>query len=85
MTFVFLERAADGTITGHGVPEWVWEPQALPDRRYRRDDISARVVSSEHMLRDQEEWEAATGRPPRPRDARTVEILRDLVARSTAR
>lgn len=36
------------------------------------------------MPLDLEEWEEATGRPPRPEDARTMEILRELTGRARA-
>lgn len=79
ITFVYLERDRDGTIVAHGVPEWPWEPSALPDRRHRLHDIRARVVSPEHMLEDQETWEEATGRSPRPKDAQTKKLLREII------
>ncbi|CAN5517056.1 hypothetical protein BH23CHL2_BH23CHL2_05600 [soil metagenome] len=85
VTFVYLERAADGSIVARGVPEWVWQRSALPDRHYCLHGIRARVVSPEHMLEDQETWEEATGRPPRPKDARTKEILRDIIRTSRNR
>ena len=85
VTFVYLERAADGSIVAHGVPEWVWQPTALPLRRHCLQGIRARVVAPEHMLNDQETWEEGTGRPPRPKDARTKEILREIIRTSRDR
>jgi len=85
VTFVFLERASDGSIVGHGMPEWVWRTDALPPARHCLGGICARVVAPIQMLDDQEGYEAATGRPPRPKDAQTQRRLRDIVRRTRAR
>ena len=79
VTFVYLERSGDCSIVAHGVPEWIWQPEALPERRYCLHGVRARVVSPEHMLEDQETWEQATGRPPRSKDAQTKKLLRDII------
>lgn len=79
VTLVYLERAPDGTIIGCGVPEWIWQPDALPNQRHVLQGIPARVVSPTHMLADIEGYEAATGRPPRHKDAGTIETLRKII------
>ncbi len=79
ITFVFLVRDPEGSIVAHGVPEWIWRPEALPRRRYCLEDVCARVVAPDHMLHDLETYEAATGRPPRPKDALSRKLLREII------
>ncbi|MEZ4570217.1 MAG: hypothetical protein R2849_07800 [Thermomicrobiales bacterium] len=79
ITFVFLERSADGSVSAHGMPDWRWRSDALPLRRHCFDGICARVVAPQQMLQDFHGYEAATGRPLRPKDAGTMETLRAII------
>lgn len=79
VTIVYLERVPDGSVVAHGTPEWVWQPDALPSHRHCLQSICARVVSPRQMLRDLKGYEAATGRPLRPKDAGTMTALRDII------
>ncbi len=75
ISFVYLEQDADGAIIAHGMPAWIWEPAALPARKHTLLGAAARVVSPAHLLSDLEGYEQATGRPLRPKDFGTREIL----------
>jgi hypothetical protein len=82
ITFIFIERRADGAIRTRGVPshlEWLWSLAAFSRRSYTLDTISARIISPQQPLDDMEAWEAATGRSLRPKDARSLEVLRSIV------
>jgi hypothetical protein len=75
VSFVFLVRRPDGGIVTHAIPGWGWRPDALPVGWRRLDGTVCRVVSARQLLEEKE----GDPRPPRPKDATSLELLRRLV------
>jgi hypothetical protein len=79
VSILFIAHGHDGRVTTPGIPEWRWRPDALPARRRTLAGLSWRVLGPEQLLYEKESYEAGTGRPPRPKDLVSMDLLRRLI------
>lgn len=80
---VFLVRDPTGNIVTHGIPNWIWRPEALPLRQLSLHGTSVHVVSPQQLLDEKEGYEQGTGRPPRPKDLESMDRLRHITSAKT--
>jgi hypothetical protein len=72
----------DGTLEKpyvQGVPSWVWVSDALRYSPQQLNGLSCQVLSPRQLLEEKEGMEPGTGRQPRPKDLRSMEILRTFI------
>ena len=80
-SFLFIARR-DGQIVVPGYEAWPFRPGAFPNRRRSLRGVSARVVSAEELLYEKLHHEEWSGRPLRPKDHESIELLRALTGSS---
>ena len=78
-SFLFIARQG-GAIVVPGYEAWPFRPGSFPLRRKILADVSARVVSPEELLYEKLHHEQWSGKPVRPKDEESIELLRTLVA-----
>jgi hypothetical protein len=79
VAFWFVERTDTGAVVTRGYERWPW-PNGMLDGPPRALRGTACRVLTEHALLDEKEtYEGWSGRPLRPKDVASLELLRQLV------
>ncbi len=77
-SFLFIARRG-GRIVVPGYEAWPFPPGSFPERRRTLGGVSARVLSPEELLYEKLHHEQWSGKPLRPKDAESIELLRTLL------
>ncbi|MBV7331203.1 hypothetical protein KFU94_23795 [Chloroflexi bacterium TSY] len=80
ISIIFIGKNVSGQIFTPDVPEWIWLPNALSLPACQLCDLWCPVLSPEQMVDEKKSYKEGTGRPPRPKDLRSLEILRRYMA-----
>lgn len=81
ISLVFIERASDGSVGVPGIPSWGWLPGALDEPPRTLEGVTCRPLSMAQLADEKERYERGTGRPLRPKDIESLDILYRLLAR----
>jgi len=82
---VFITRNPRGRVVASGMEHWRFVPGALMLCAHRLQDLACRVLSSAELLAEKLDYQRATRKAPRPKDIRSMEILRALVDKARLR
>jgi hypothetical protein len=77
--FLYLNRSIDGAITPYGLPEWEWRIDALQNKEFTLDGVSAYVLSPSQLLEEKDVYERI-GRTSRSKDIESKEILQNIIS-----
>jgi hypothetical protein len=77
--FLYLNQSIDGAITLNGLPEWEWRIDALQNKEFTLDGVSAYVLSPSQLLEEKNVYEQI-GRKPRAKDIESKEILQNIIS-----
>ena len=80
VSLIFIATNEIGQVFAPDIPEWIWRPNSLSWPPFRLGDLSCRVISPEQMLDEKVNYETGTGRSLRPKDLRSMAILRRIIA-----
>lgn len=78
VTVGYVTRAIDGSLMLNGLPEWIWQPDALMPERFTLCGISSKVLHPKQLLEEKEIY-AQIGRSPRLKDQESKDVLRQLL------
>lgn len=82
LTFVFIATRSEGMVVTPGFEWWPWPNSAFSGRVRTLRGITATPLTAAALLAEKEEYEAARGRPLRPKDHLSIEALRGLLGDS---
>lgn len=77
VSFLFIARRG-GEIVVPGYEEWPFQPGAFPAAPKSLAGVGCRLVSVGELLHEKLHHEQWSGRPPRPKDLESIELLREL-------
>jgi hypothetical protein len=79
VAFVFVERTEDGTLVTRGYEKWPWPSGMFEEPPRTLQGATCRVLTAHALLDGTERHQEWSGRPPRPKDIASTEVLRRLV------
>jgi Aminoglycoside-2''-adenylyltransferase len=79
VAFVFVERTKGGALVTRGYEQWPWPDAMLEEPPRTLGGTSCRVLTAHALLDEKETYLDWSGRPPRPKDLESSELLRRLV------
>ena len=79
VSIVFIARAADGSAGVPGIPSWGWLHGALDEPLRTLEGVTCRPLSAAQLADEKQQYEEGTGRPLRPKDIQSMEILHRLM------
>jgi hypothetical protein len=79
VSLVFVNLTDDSRIIANGFPDWEWQSGSLQTEALTLEGVTAQVLSLEQLLEEKLVYEEGTGRKPRPKDLKSIEILRGLI------
>ena len=82
ISLVFIARAVDGSVGVPGIPSWGWLPGALDEPPRTLEGVTCRPLSLVQLADEKERYERGAGRPLRPKDIESLDILHRLLARA---
>lgn len=77
VSFLFIARD-QGQIVVPGYAAWPFDSRAFPAAPKTLAGVSCRVVSVQELLHDKLHHQEWSGRPLRPKDRESIELLRSL-------
>lgn len=80
ISVVFISQNGGDEVFVHGIPEWVWLPGALSLPPQELDGLFCNVISPEQLLEEKVGYEAGTGRPLRPKDLQSIQMLQEIIS-----
>lgn len=79
VSFVLVRYSENGDIVPNGFPDWVWMKDALPKELYNLRGVSINVLNPYQLLEEKRVYEQGTGRTLRPKDFKSIEIIKPII------
>lgn len=74
----YITASVNGSLILNGLPEWIWQPDALLPKYFRLCGISVKVLNPKQLLEEKEIYEQIDRRP-RPKDQESKKVLRQII------
>ncbi len=85
VNFALIEHGKKGKVVTRGWEHWPWPEGAFSSHLFEFDGLRCRVMTIDALVEEKENYRQFTGRPLRPKDRESLEILRGLQALPTER
>ncbi len=78
VSIIFIAKNEEEVFV-ENIPDWIWLPEALTFPPQQLQGLLCNVISPEQLLEEKEGYQRGTGRPQRPKDLKSVEVLREYI------
>ena len=82
ISVVFIAKNQAGQIYTPDIPAWTWHPDSLSIPPHQLSGLTCQILSPQQLLAEKESYEEGTGRPLRPKDLQSIEILKSYMRKS---
>lgn len=82
VSILFIGRKRDGVIYTPDAPDWEWLSGCLRDIPFTLHGVYCRVLSIEQLLHEKLVYESGTGRSPREKDLKSIQLLETLLRKN---
>jgi len=84
VNFALIEQGKEGKVVTRGWEHWPWPEGAFPNDLFEFNGLRCRAMTIDALVEEKKNYRQFTGRPLRPKDRESLEILRGLQARQGA-